>query len=362
MALLLGVWCCAFGNGNGEQGQRDRLLQRRVLLPGLFLGTLEVATILARWQHPDAAGRYLLGVLPFAVALQALALTARSRSLRVIATLGIGLSLCGQLVWFGNLLAIPPHDYEHDSESNFLLAHLQPGDGLLFADHGQRGQFLLNRRFGGVYPTAIVQTSGDAYLGDTAAQAAQQVATLLPQARRIWYMNTAERPGRPRLGQEALAARAFVVSQARAGDSDLPLFLTGQPDTRRTLNAPFGGAVTLLSSEFTARLSPSGGLSVRLNWRDDRPMAGPYSVFVHLDAADGRLLAQHDGVPAAGLRPTEHWQPGEVIDDRHGLIVPADLPPGSYLLHAGIYQVGGNRLALPDGSNRVLLGTVQVGG
>jgi hypothetical protein len=318
--------------------------------------------ILARWQHPDAAGRYVLGLLPFVVTLQALALTARSSPLRLVATLGVALALGGQLAWFGGLLAIPPNEYEHDGESNFLLAHLQPGDGVLFSDHGRRGLILLNRQFPAVYPTAVIQTSGDRYLSDTAAQAAQQVTTLLPETPRLWYMNTEERPGRPRLGQEALASRAFIVSQARAGDSDLSLFLTHQPDIRRSLNATFGGAVTLLAAAYSGRPGPKNGVSLELTWRDDKPLPGPYSFFVHLDAADGMLLAQHDGVPEAGLRPTEHWQSGEVIDDRHGLLVPAGLPPGAYALDAGIYQVGGSRLTLPDGSNQVQIGTVEVGG
>lgn len=173
------------------------------VLPGLLAklcqgGTVEVALILARWQHPDAAGRYILGLLPFIVTQQALALTARPLHLRVLAGIGVALALGGQMVWFGGLLGIPPNEYEHDGESNFLLAHLQPGDGVLFSDHGRRGLFLLNRRFGASHPTAVVQTSGDRYLGDTAAQAAPQVATLLLQAPRVWYMNTEERSGRPR--------------------------------------------------------------------------------------------------------------------------------------------------------------------
>ncbi|HEV7214425.1 MAG TPA: glycosyltransferase family 39 protein, partial [Chloroflexota bacterium] len=361
LALVVGIWCGIAHEHFGVHRSQSAL-RRPILLAGLAFGTLEVALILARWQHPGAAGRYILGLIPFIVTLQSLALTARSVGLRVLATLGVAVALTGQLVWFGGLLGIPPHEYEADGESNFLLAHLLPGDGVLFSDHGRRGLFLLNRRFTTTYPTAVVQTSGDAYLNDTATQASAQVAALLPRATRIWYMNTEERPGRPRLGQEALAARTFLVSQARAGDSDLSLFLTRQPDTRWDLNVTLGGVVTLIAADYSSRPGPDGGVSVELIWRDRRPMTGPSSVFVHLDGADGTLLAQHDGVPAAGLRPVTIWQPGEVIDDRHGLIVPPGLPTGSYALHAGIYKAGGGRLALPDGSNQVEVGMVQVGG
>jgi hypothetical protein len=360
LALALGVWACL--SPDTPMRRAVGWLRRRLLLLGLLFGVLEVGLILLRWQHPDAAGRYLLGVLPFAVIAQGLALTSRRPSVRLPALLGVTLALGGQLVWFGQLLVIPPHDYEHDAESTFLLAHLRHGDGVLFSDHGRRGQFLLNRSLGPSYPTAVVQTSGDTYLEDTPAQATRRLAALLPRVQRVWYTNTEPRPGRPALGQEALAANAFIVSQQHAGDSDLSLFLTRPPDRRRALGVTLGGAVTLQSAAYTARAAPGGAVTVELDWRDVHPLAAPYSVFVHLDTVHGKLVAQHDGVPAAGLSPTERWQPGEVIADRHGLLLPAGLPAGAYLLHAGIYRVGGNRLTLPDGQNQVELGTVQVGG
>ena len=39
----------------------------------------------------------------------------------------------------------------------------------------------------------------------------------------------------------------------------------------------------------------------------------------------------------AGFRPTFTWQPGEVIRDNYGLLLPDDLPPGDYRLIAGLY-------------------------
>jgi hypothetical protein len=361
LALLVGIVRLACETTRGSPKSPDHRLAQRLLLPGLALGALEVALILARWQHPDAAGRYILALLPFVVALQALALAQPSGWWRWPARLGVLLAMAGQLAWFGGLLAVPPHDYEHDGESTFLLTHLRTSDAVLFSDHGRRGQFLLNRRFSGAYLTAVVQTSGDRYLGDSATQAGEQVASLAVRAPRIWYVNTEERPGRPRLGQQALAARAYVVSQSHAGDSDISLFLTQPPDVRRTLNVNLGGVVTLLTAYFSDRPT-GGGVSVRLIWRDDRPQLPPYSVFVHLDTAGGRLVAQQDGVPAAGLLSTEHWQPSMLIDDRRGLIVPSGVAAGSYVLHVGMYRVGGARLALPDGSNQVEVGTVRVGG
>jgi len=66
-----------------------------------------------------------------------------------------------------------------------------------------------------------------------------------------------------------------------------------------------------------------------------------------------------------GFRPTSTWRIGEVIHDRHGLLLPADIEPGEYALWTGLYDgATGERLPvrLPDGSadDHILLGTLEV--
>ncbi len=56
-------------------------------------------------------------------------------------------------------------------------------------------------------------------------------------------------------------------------------------------------------------LPPGANLRVTLLWRADTAVPDSYTAFIHLLAADGRLLAQHDGIPAQGTRPTPTWQP-----------------------------------------------------
>jgi len=83
-------------------------------------------------------------------------------------------------------------------------------------------------------------------------------------------------------------------------------------------------------------------------------------------SAGTRQPAQHDGDPGAGSTPTTRWLPGEVVPDTHPLLLPADLPPGRYLLWAGMYEYGAVRnltvlssdVAAAD--NRVLLGEIEV--
>lgn len=106
-------------------------------------------------------------------------------------------------------------------------------------------------------------------------------------------------------------------------------------------------------------------LNVSLVWQAVQPTAQQNTVFVHLLAADGRLLAQHDGVPAHGTRPTDSWREGERLLDEHLLQIaettPAEALNGAQLV-AGMYDThSGERRAFDDGSESVLLCTVASG-
>ncbi len=81
-----------------------------------------------------------------------------------------------------------------------------------------------------------------------------------------------------------------------------------------------------------------GELTVTLYWHALASMPLDYTVFVHVLTADGQLVAQHDDAPwwEAPL-PTSTWQAGEHLQDRHRLTLPANLPPGTYHLQAGVY-------------------------
>jgi hypothetical protein len=84
-------------------------------------------------------------------------------------------------------------------------------------------------------------------------------------------------------------------------------------------------------------------------------------IFVHLLDPAGDLVAQHDGEPANGTRPAWSWQPGDVVQDDRALLIPADAPPGEYVLRMGMYNrdTAERRLTL-DGEDGVTLGRVRI--
>jgi hypothetical protein len=111
------------------------------------------------------------------------------------------------------------------------------------------------------------------------------------------------------------------------------------PEMDHVLDADFGDNLALVGYSVEPE-QPSAGqlLTVTLVWQAGATPARDATVFVHLQDADGRLVAQHDGPPAEGRRPVTGWLPGEVIVDRHGIALPVDLPAGTYQLGAGLYD------------------------
>jgi hypothetical protein len=95
-------------------------------------------------------------------------------------------------------------------------------------------------------------------------------------------------------------------------------------------------------------------------WRADFTPTDNYQMFVHLyPAADSAILiAQADSPPAHPNRPTLSWDdPLElVVGSAVNLPLPADLPPGDYLLGVGLYNYQrGNRLLTLGGEDRYFI-------
>ena len=85
---------------------------------------------------------------------------------------------------------------------------------------------------------------------------------------------------------------------------------------------------------------------VSLAWQVLQSPGERLKVFVHLIDSSGRLVAQNDSEPIAWRSPTDGWQPGDRYTDRHGVLLPSDLPAGEYVLKVGMYRSSGERLQI----------------
>jgi hypothetical protein len=83
-----------------------------------------------------------------------------------------------------------------------------------------------------------------------------------------------------------------------------------------------------------------GDLDLTLYWKatHTEPVSKGYKVFVHLLNEEGQVIAQHDGEPAGGRRPTHTWKSGDTIVDTHRLTWNAADYRGTATLVTGLYD------------------------
>jgi hypothetical protein len=120
------------------------------------------------------------------------------------------------------------------------------------------------------------------------------------------------------------------------------------------LDVQIGERIELLGYQLSSDALTSGApVTVTLFWRSDGEVAADNHVFVHLLDEGADLVAQHDGVPGQGERPTWSWQQSEVVPDPHVLGPLNGVPDGVYTLSVGMYDYGTQaRLpaTMPDGT------------
>lgn len=142
---------------------------------------------------------------------------------------------------------------------------------------------------------------------------------------------------------------------------------TELPPITSPLQASFGAPplATLQGYELTA-VNPNQPFSLTLFWRGESNTLTNYFVFIHLIGPDGQIVAQQDGMPLAGSRPTTSWRAAEVLVDEHTLFLNPDVPSGDYQLWAGFYNPDtGERLpvfvdGVEQADGRILLTTLQL--
>jgi len=153
----------------------------------------------------------------------------------------------------------------------------------------------------------------------------------------------------------------------RLGETVIPLgevniagqgLLFTRPTPGVAIAVQFGDGIALIGFDPPPPIiSSAEELPLTLYWES---LAGDhstgYTVFTHLLAADGHLLAQHDSPPASGQRATDEWLPGEFIVDPHRLIWRDTNYGGPARLVVGLYDPAtGERLRTADGADSVTL-------
>jgi len=122
----------------------------------------------------------------------------------------------------------------------------------------------------------------------------------------------------------------------------------------------FGGFAALVGYRLpAAEVTAAQSLPLTLYWRAlEGTSPVDYVVFTHLFSEDGRLIAQHDGAPAGGTRPTTGWTPGETIVDPHPMAFYDTAYNGPARIQVGLYDPATGRVLAETGNDYVVLPVV----
>jgi hypothetical protein len=318
---------------------------RRRPTASLFLLTNLLAPLgVVLWmalRNPDFHERYLIAVSgPLLILVAGGAWLLAYVERRAMPRAAYAAPALALLILFGlaatNLLALDRlyHD-ESLHKPNFREAaariqqYEQPGDVILVDGPDPEKVFLHYYR--GDAPVhdlrPLLDASGEEI--DAALAAATAEAT------RAWELLYFHAPGAV---QHWMATRAWSTAPSDHNDIRITLYgLPHAPAQTNELDAEFGPDLTLARAELSAsRLAPGDLLNVSTHWRVRQPLPD-YKFSLRLQDAAGNIVLADDYVPANWFAPTSTWPVGEVIG-RRGLLLPADLPPGSYAVTLRLYD------------------------
>jgi hypothetical protein len=260
----------------------------------------------------------------------------------------------------------------------YVAAHAQPGDALILNNPLQKP---LYQYYAPRDVPAFFLPDG-APLEDPRTR--QQLEDIARTHSRLWLVmfgNPAEYDPTGYL-ERWLSAHAFKTFARGFVDASLSLYVmpSAQATILQPLRAMLGENIQLIGYALDRTpIAPGETLQLTLHWqvgagspRPYSPISKRYTVFTHIigainPATQSPVWAQMDGEPVGGSRPTTTWQIGETIEDRYGLQIPPNIPPGEYLLEVGMYDATTlTRLAVFDengkrvADDRILLNAVRV--
>ncbi len=125
------------------------------------------------------------------------------------------------------------------------------------------------------------------------------------------------------------------------------------PPVTYPVTARVGDVATLVGVDITPGLTLRSGepFTVTLIWQAAATQAD-LTVFTHLIGEDCNIVAQHDGKPVEGQRPTAGWVAGEILSDPHKLIWQRDDYTGPAILRLGLYDaLTGRRIIWANGED-----------
>ncbi len=335
--------------------------RRRALVPALMAAVPLAFSFLAGTTDP-AFFKFLLVIIPFLAILGGMAWYGRRWQAVVPALLTIVL-LLGSARSLDNLYNDPAYaraDYRGMAAR--IVAEDHPNAAIILNAPNQWEAFTYYYGDSApVFPLPRGQATADLLEPEL-----EQIAAGHDRLYALYWGEGQRDP--QRVVERWLDANTFTATEEWVGDVRFVVYAVPPGDEPALLpvdaafETPDGATITLLEAGLAPQEATAGDVAqISLVWQANQTPDQAYKVFVHLLDEDGVLVAQRDSEPAAGSRPTTGWLPGERVEDRHGLLLPTDLPPGRYEVVVGLYDPSDPASRLPLSDETVRVDAVSLG-
>jgi hypothetical protein len=334
----------------------------RLTLPVLVLALGVTGMLLGAARSHWFAIRHLAPVAPFLGLVLAWALDRAAQRRLAIAGALIGLLIWSYwptatgFVYAKTLEVVDPFDPTADYR--YIAERARADDLVFFNVLSTAGWYEQLRRVGD--PLWSHALRWDPIVEPIERVIERQIDPALETRERIWFVLYKGDFGsnRPLVDYLEQSLALFPAGGSWREDTWYRLFVAPKtPFLERRIDQSIG-PYRLTGARFSHTARPGGVVGVELGWTLDG-LGGEHKVFVHVLDAAGRLIAQHDGFPAADRRPGSTWARADVVADRHGAAVPDDAA-FPLTLRVGLYDPAtGQRLTLPDGADHLALGRVD---
>jgi hypothetical protein len=165
-----------------------------------------------------------------------------------------------------------------------------------------------------------------------------------------------------------LSAHAWLADRTKYGSENLTVSVYGLQGLGKSdfpQEIAFGEGLRLAST--TVAGGAHGGssfragdlLGVTTKWDVLAPLPS-LNFSLRLQDQQGRTWKSADHVPLEGSAPTQNWRPGTTVEDRQGLVLPPDLPPGPYGVLLVLYDPATGVPVRVGESDRATLASIQV--
>ncbi len=342
----------AIGGGAAACGMGLLVGRRQTMVPMVMAAVPIGGSYPAGATHP-AFFKFLLAAVPFLCIVAALAWRVRDWAQAVPAVLTLGL-VVGSALSLSNMFNDPAYaraDYRGIAER--IAADGHPNAAVILNAPNQWEVFTYyHREAAPVYPLPKGQPDP--------AIVEPELAAIASAHDRIYAFSgatgNATHAGWWNAGWTATHSKQLMNGLATCASSFTPshkpqLVLWKRPSISPLAIRSFWKAIR--STPIDSRLAKS--CSSPCSGKPPPPLTSATKCFSTCLIKTGCLVTQRDSEPGGGLDPTTAWPLEESIIDNHGLLLPANLQPGSYTLIMGLYDIANPSARLPlqiDGGNQ----------